>query len=326
MNTTEGKGGRGIGEGVPKFPRHCARCLGMVGRNQPEICKALLVSKCAAKRVLRSIERPIRIHSASRCCRCLRSIGFGYKSVSKLLNVPLTTVKRMADGMPEPEVKRMKMKLWAVPKTRRLHEFAANESWVGEWKGVRRWDECQHWAKLYWGRVISNRRSTTKYRSLTQSERRDRNRSLGAVKTLSGSRKRYIAKRKKDDPAFKLRITLSTRLHQLIKRSRSRSDESFMTFLGCSMEHLTRHLESNFKRGMRWDNHGSRWHIDHIIPCAAFDHSNPAEVERCWNWQNLRPEWAAANQRKSATITEPQQHLVLVMPTKAPTPHPKEFL
>jgi hypothetical protein len=77
---------------------------------------------------------------------------------------------------------------------------------------------------------------------------------------------------------------------------------------------------------MRWDNHGQRWHIDHIIPCAAFDHSKPDEVALCWNWQNLRPEWAAANQRKSATITEPQQHLALVMPASGTPPIKKQFL
>ena len=39
--------------------------------------------------------------------------------------------------------------------------------------------------------------------------------------------------------------------------------------LGCTVDKLKLHLESKFKLGMTWDNHGE-WHYDHIIPlCSA---------------------------------------------------------
>lgn len=36
------------------------------------------------------------------------------------------------------------------------------------------------------------------------------------------------------------------------------------------------------------------WHIDHIIPCVAFDHNDPSEITACWHPLNLR--WAPAGE------------------------------
>ena len=46
---------------------------------------------------------------------------------------------------------------------------------------------------------------------------------------------------------------------------------------------------------MTWDNYGEdvfkdkvkAWHIDHIIPCNAFDFSNPTHVKACFYYKNL---------------------------------------
>jgi hypothetical protein len=80
---------------------------------------------------------------------------------------------------------------------------------------------------------------------------------------------------------------------------------------GCTASQLKKHLESGFKRGMTWDNHGTQWHVDHILPIASFDHSDPRQVAQCWHWTNLRPLDAKANIMKSDTITEPQMQLLL---------------
>lgn len=77
--------------------------------------------------------------------------------------------------------------------------------------------------------------------------------------------------------------------------------------LGCSVEFLNNHLESQFKTGMSWDNYGrgwgnkgmSEWHIDHIKPCASFDLSKPEEQQKCFNYTNLQPLWAKENLSKN---------------------------
>ena len=43
-------------------------------------------------------------------------------------------------------------------------------------------------------------------------------------------------------------------------------------------------------------------HIDHIIPCAAYDMTNPEDQRRCFNWRNLQPLLPRDNLAKSAKL------------------------
>ncbi|MBW8384249.1 MAG: hypothetical protein K0M69_17230 [Youngiibacter sp.] len=83
-------------------------------------------------------------------------------------------------------------------------------------------------------------------------------------------------------------------------KGESKSDAT-LDLIGCTPEHLRGHIESQFEDGMTWETYG-RWHVDHIIPCSAFDLSNPVELKRCFNYKNLRPLWAEQNLRKSNKI------------------------
>jgi len=73
--------------------------------------------------------------------------------------------------------------------------------------------------------------------------------------------------------------------------------------LGCSIEECKSYLESKFIEGMSWDNHGLYgWHIDHIIPCASFDLTDPAQQQKCFHYTNLQPLWAEENLKKGCKI------------------------
>ncbi len=72
-----------------------------------------------------------------------------------------------------------------------------------------------------------------------------------------------------------------------------------ISLLGCSIEELKQHLQSQFTEGMSWDNHSFYgWHIDHIKPCSKFDLSDPKQQELCFNYTNLQPLWMEDNLRK----------------------------
>ena len=76
-----------------------------------------------------------------------------------------------------------------------------------------------------------------------------------------------------------------------------------MELIGCTIEYLKTYLESQFVKGMKWDNYGRYgWHIDHIIPCAVFDMSNHKEQKECFHFSNLQPLWAEDNLRKSNKV------------------------
>jgi len=54
---------------------------------------------------------------------------------------------------------------------------------------------------------------------------------------------------------------------------------------------------------MNWDNYGLYgWHIDHIIPCDAFNLIEEEEQLKCFHYTNLQPLWAEENLRKSNNL------------------------
>lgn len=102
----------------------------------------------------------------------------------------------------------------------------------------------------------------------------------------------------KRDPHFKLVCTLRSRVSTLIKKLGIIKSDSTLNLLGCSIDFLKTHLENKFKSGMSWENYG-KWHIDHIIPCVAFDLTKPEEQQKCFHYSNLQPLWAQENLKKS---------------------------
>lgn len=50
---------------------------------------------------------------------------------------------------------------------------------------------------------------------------------------------------------------------------------------------------------MSWENYGSYWHVDHKIPCAKYDLTDPNQQKACFHFSNLQPLEASENIRKS---------------------------
>lgn len=88
---------------------------------------------------------------------------------------------------------------------------------------------------------------------------------------------------------------MRSRVWSLLKKKGAKKIRS----LGLEKEKLKAVLEAKFVEGMSWDNYGSKWHVDHIIPCTAFNVSDPSEMAKCFHYDNLQPLWAADNIRKS---------------------------
>ncbi len=105
--------------------------------------------------------------------------------------------------------------------------------------------------------------------------------------------------RRKTDVNYQLRCNLSKRTWEALKNNK-KSDKT-IALIGCSVNQLKQHLESQFTKDMTWDNYGMYgWHIDHIKPCAKFDLSKPEEQRKCFHYTNLQPLWAKDNLSKGA--------------------------
>ena len=69
------------------------------------------------------------------------------------------------------------------------------------------------------------------------------------------------------------------------------------------MDDLRQRLESLFQPGMSWQNYGTHWHIDHVIPKSWFQVNTEAgldqyELKWCWSLANLQPMWGQDNLQK----------------------------
>lgn len=152
---------------------------------------------------------------------------------------------------------------------------------------------------------------TAKWRQKTREERdriNARIRSYRATDEAKAKRRAYKAKRKILDPAGRIKDALRTRLYKFV---RGKYSSGIKHLLGCSWGQLRAHLEAKFRDGMTWENYGTFWHIDHIVPCAAYDHKKPQQVRQCWHFSNLRPLLAIENLKKGSKIEAPQLPLPL---------------
>lgn len=95
--------------------------------------------------------------------------------------------------------------------------------------------------------------------------------------------------RKRRDPGYYMRRILSSRLCQSLKSRGLRKRKTTMQLLGCTIPELKAHIASRFRDGMSWDNRGTHWHVDHIIPCCKFDLTDEEEQKKCFHFSNLQP-------------------------------------
>ena len=131
-----------------------------------------------------------------------------------------------------------------------------------------------------------------------QEENRERHREW-----MRNNRKRRMA----SEPTFKATIAMRRRFYMAIRNQvydgwNIRSGQA-VRLLGCTMAEFVAYIESLWSDGMTWENWTcDGWHIDHIVPLAAFDLSDEEQVKAACHYTNLRPLWAKDNLRKGAKV------------------------
>ena len=99
--------------------------------------------------------------------------------------------------------------------------------------------------------------------------------------------KNNYKKRYNTDSRFKIEMNIRGRITDALrKNSKYYKTEKL---IGCTIEEYKLHLKKHFKPGMNWDNHGTIWEIDHIIPCSSFDLTKKEQQLKCFNYTNVQP-------------------------------------
>lgn len=156
--------------------------------------------------------------------------------------------------------------------------------------------------------VVRSRREATKFcEPCRQENARARSRHVMATiaerPAVRAYQRAWQNARRKKDPAWRVSSHMRTLIHRGLKgRKQGRSWRSFVPY---TLDELMRHLERQFHSGMSWENHGSAWHIDHIVPLNVFSFASADDPEfrAAWALTNLRPLWAFDNLTKNATRT-----------------------
>ena len=107
----------------------------------------------------------------------------------------------------------------------------------------------------------------------------------------------YCRNRRETDEMFKLKHNLRSRLRSAIQTIGAKKQYRTLKYLGCSIEEFSWRMEALWRDGMSWDNYGTEWHIDHIIPLAAA--KNEEEIRLLFHYSNTQPLWAEENLSKN---------------------------
>lgn len=80
-------------------------------------------------------------------------------------------------------------------------------------------------------------------------------------------------------------------------REKSKCEHGRDKYLECNIRDYKIYIEEKFQDGMCWDNYGSEWHIDHIIPLQYKNPTLEQVVERI-HYTNTQPLWKEENLSK----------------------------
>ena len=110
-------------------------------------------------------------------------------------------------------------------------------------------------------------------------------------------RRNRINNRYNTDINFRILAICRARLSRALKGNSKSA--STMELIGCTVDELRRHIESNFEPWMNWENQGlGGWDIDHIKACFHFNMEDPKQQRACFHWSNLQPMEHIANIKK----------------------------
>ena len=168
---------------------------------------------------------------------------------------------------------------------------------TAKWRAKNKERRKENHAKWYAENKERKKEANAKWRAKNKERRKETNakwRAENREKITKQAKQRYYS-----DINFRLVNVLRARIRMAIKNGYKSAKT--IELLGCSIEEVKSHLESQFTEGMTWDNHGE-WHIDHIIPCASFDLTDPEQQKKCFHYTNLQPLWASENMSKGARL------------------------
>jgi hypothetical protein len=228
-------------------------------------------------------------------------------SVERLAHARMLTRPANAKQRAKPE-HREKMRLYAREYNRRPHRKKYHSSYykrpdvrqrIRDLRNAKPEVIARRQKREAWRAERAAYRQTEEYKALV----RESGRKCYRKRQQQGRNAEYYRKKRKSNPQYRLASNMRRMVHFALTRSCGyRMAGRTFDLIGCSIEHLKKHLESQFDKEMLWQNYGSHWHVDHRLPLAMFDLSDPNQQRLAFHFENLRPLLKTLNHRKSDKV------------------------
>ena len=204
----------------------------------------------------------------SQCKECCINMAKSYNALHKE-----TVQKNKAERRKNPEVKEQEKK--------RYKEYYHRPEVKARYEEYRNSPTVKERVKEYFERpeIIERKKQLEKENAPARNER--------------------LKERYKNDDNYRLTAVVRSRIKKALQRNKTNSSSEY---LGCDIEFLKQWIEFRFDDKMTWENIGSYWHIDHILPIHGFNLANKIEQKICFHWTNLQPLSATENLQKSDTL------------------------
>ncbi len=138
------------------------------------------------------------------------------------------------------------------------------------------------------------------YKNLSPEKKEElkiRKRELYHKNNYKEKKSEYVKDKLDVDPFFKMKFNIRSLIRNAFKRGFTSKSKKTVEILGCSFEDFKLHLESKFDENMNWENHGTYWELDHIIPISSA--KTEEEVYKLNHYTNFQPLYWLDNIRKS---------------------------
>ncbi len=111
--------------------------------------------------------------------------------------------------------------------------------------------------------------------------------------------RQYNNERRKNNPLIRFNEAFRSSFRKSLKGKKSGKTFDNLPY---SQEELKFHFEKQFTEDMNWENYGTFWHIDHIVPLAYYSPKGEKDPNflKAWSLANLQPLEASKNISKNS--------------------------
>lgn len=115
------------------------------------------------------------------------------------------------------------------------------------------------------------------------------------IKKVRQWRNEWQKNKRAISPQFRLNCNISGAIRRALRGRKA--GRVWEDLVGYTLKELVLHLQKQFRKGMTWDNYGTIWQIDHVIPMNWYKYKDINELafKDCWALTNLQPLFTKEN-------------------------------